>query len=68
VVENFVISDRHPIRDREEARTVGYCAGCGDEIYEGDDIIEIMGEMIHESRDCAFDFCAEVGFTRVAGE
>ncbi|MED5052670.1 hypothetical protein P9850_12680 [Anoxybacillus rupiensis] len=68
MLENFMISDRHPIRDPQDAKVVGYCAGCGQEIYDGDEIIEINGEMIHENKDCAFDFCAEVGFARVAGE
>jgi hypothetical protein len=69
-VENPIISDRHPIRDRESVfvRVVGYCTGCGEEIYEGDDIIEIAGEMIHESRECTFDYCAEIGFAKTAGK
>lgn len=63
MVENFMISDRHPIRDPQHARVVAYCAGCGEEIYEGAEIIELPGgEMLHESRDCAYDFCTEIGF------
>jgi hypothetical protein len=69
-VENPIISDRHPIRDRESVfvRVVGYCVGCGDEIYENDDIIEIGDDMIHESSDCTFDFCSNIGFHKTAGE
>jgi hypothetical protein len=70
VLENYMVLPGHPIKDREsvELKLIGYCAGCGEEIYKGDDIIEIAGEMIHESRECAFDYCAEIGFAKTAGE
>lgn len=38
--------------DRDEAREIGCCSHCGEEIYEGDDIIEVDGEMICDSMDC----------------
>jgi hypothetical protein len=67
-VENPIISNRHPIRDPQDGKVVCYCAGCGQEIYEGDAVIEFDREMIHENKDCAFDFCAEIGFSKLAGE
>jgi hypothetical protein len=49
-------------------KLVGFCAGCGEEIYEGDDVIEIGDELIHETTVCAFDYCSHIGFSKVAGE
>jgi hypothetical protein len=69
-VENPFVSDHHPIRDREavELKVVGYCAGCGEEIHKGDDIIEIGNDMIHERSSCAYDYCSQIGFHNTAGE
>lgn len=40
-----------------EDKPVGYCAHCGQEIYEGETVYDIDGELIHE--DCLADFAAE---------
>lgn len=48
--------DRIPERPLEppEDKIYGYCAHCGGEIYEGEEIYEIDGEEVHE--DCLYDF------------
>lgn len=40
-----------------EDKIFGYCAHCGGEIYEGEDIYVIDSEAIHE--DCLRDFAEE---------
>lgn len=61
MIENPIISDRHPIR-QEEPRVVGCCEGCGGEIVEGDDVIEFIdGLMIHQDAWCAYDYCSKFG-------
>ncbi|NNV08076.1 hypothetical protein ETC03_17500 [Geobacillus sp. MMMUD3] len=61
MIENPIISDRHPIRI-QEPRVIGYCEGCGGEIYEGDDILEFTdGLMIHQDEWCAYDYCGKFG-------
>lgn len=36
---------------------VGYCEHCGGEIYEGETVYRIDGQLIHE--DCLWDFAKE---------
>lgn len=43
-----------PPLDPPEDVVVGYCACCGDEIYEGDDVYEIDGDLIHD--DCLREY------------
>jgi hypothetical protein len=70
-VENpMVLPNGYGIRDPQsvDRKLVGYCAGCGEGIYEGDEIIELGDEMIHESSSCAYDYCSSIGFHNAAGE
>ena len=34
--------------DQEDPKIIGRCAVCGDEIYEGETIYRIDGDLIHE--------------------
>lgn len=43
--------------DPPEDKIFGYCSCCGREIYEGEEIYNIKGEVIHE--DCLHDFADE---------
>ena len=66
MIENPIVSDRHPIR-QEEPRIIGYCEGCGGEIYEGDDILEFTdGLMIHQDEWCAYEYCCKFGWPKQA--
>ena len=38
--------------DREDNQHVGYCKVCGNDIYEGDEVILIDGEYICDDIDC----------------
>lgn len=46
-----------PPLDPPEDKVFGYCDQCGGEIYEGEDIYEIDGDIIHE--DCLLDYARE---------
>lgn len=37
-----------------EDKIFGYCDHCGGEIYEGEEVYEIEGDIIHE--DCLLDY------------
>lgn len=40
-----------------EDKIYGYCDYCGGEIYEGEDVYEIFGDVIHE--DCLLDYAKD---------
>jgi len=44
--------DRYLDGGAYEEVAVGTCAGCGREIYEGEDIIQIDEHMCHDDGDC----------------
>ena len=35
-----------------EARVMAYCEGCGGEIYEGEDVYCVNGDIIHADWEC----------------
>ena len=43
--------------DPPEDKVFGYCDHCGGEIYEGEEVYEIDGNIIHE--DCLLDYVRE---------
>lgn len=43
--------------DPPEDVIVGYCDYCGGEIYEGEEVYEIDGDVVHE--DCLLDYVKE---------
>lgn len=50
--------DRFLFLDPEPPRVVCQCEYCHEEVYEGDDVYNIDGEIIHE--DCFVDYCRDV--------
>lgn len=53
----------------EEPRVIGECAGCFENIVEGEEFIEFLdGQMIHYDKYCAMAFCLESGERKVAWE
>ncbi|MEN0648882.1 hypothetical protein NSQ82_07615 [Caldifermentibacillus hisashii] len=52
----------------EEPKVVGYCEGCGEKIYEGDDVYDYDGGMIHQDSSCCMDYVANMSRCIVAGE
>ncbi|MGG3808758.1 YqaI family protein [Geobacillus thermodenitrificans] len=66
MIENPIISDWHPIQ-RQEPCVVGYCDGCGDKIYEGEEVIEFPdGLVIHREQWCAYEYCCKYGAAQKA--
>jgi hypothetical protein len=53
------------LADPQEARVVGECAGCGGEIYEGEEVWEVDGDLIHYG-SCETSYLSEKGFRKVA--
>lgn len=52
---NYIVPE--PPLDPPEDKIFGYCAHCGGEIYEGEDIYIIDSEAVHE--DCLLDYVRE---------
>lgn len=57
-------------KDKKDLRVVGLCAGCQDEICEGEDIYEYddYGEIIfiHQKPSCCMDYVAEMSVCKTA--
>lgn len=45
-----MISIKNPLRDPQDEPPIAYCARCGGEIYEEDDVEIFAGGLVHE--DC----------------
>lgn len=73
MIENPMVVDRL-WRHREQARkAICECAGCGGDIFEGDEVLELTdvhGEviMLHQNAECAYQFVASDAYHKVAGE
>lgn len=61
-------------RDFEkEPEVICECKGCGEDILEGDDILEVEdpdGETVylHQDSECTYQFVASFAVNKVAGE
>ena len=42
--------------DPQDAEVMAYCKGCGGEIYEGEDVYVVEGEILHAERECLFQY------------
>jgi hypothetical protein len=42
--------------DPQEAEVKAYCEGCGGEIYEGEDVYVVEGEILHAERECLVQY------------
>ena len=74
MIENPMVIDRLWKHQEQEPKTIGYhCEGCGAEIMEGQEILELTnsdGEtiMLHLNAECCFQFIASDAYHKVAGE
>lgn len=60
--------DPEPPLEPPEGKVFAHCAGCGTEIWEGDDCLELWGSFLHDDWECAYKWVlAEAGW-RVAGD
>ena len=51
-----------------EPKVIAYCDGCGEEIYEGDDVYVFEDVMLHQDAHCCEDYIGHFATTKVAGE
>lgn len=52
----------------KEPKVVGECAGCMEDILEGEDIYEFDDLLVHQSMACCQDYVSNRSVCRVAGE
>lgn len=65
MVENPMVLDRlWPA----EPKAVCECEGCGEEIYPGEAIVILDGFVLHEKKQCAFDYVTNLGCCGTAGQ
>jgi hypothetical protein len=71
-IENPMVLDSHWRHLERAPRVYGECAGCGEDIYAGEDYYEIRSSndvlMVHQKADCCMDFVADMAWSRTAGE
>jgi hypothetical protein len=71
-VENPMILDSHWRHLEKEQKIIGECAGCHEDIVEGEDILvcnEFPNEevLIHQDNECVYQFVAGMSRCEVAG-
>jgi hypothetical protein len=67
-VENpMVLPNGYGITDPQEDKVVHYCV-CGGEIFEGNEVWAVNGDLIHRNSDCAEKYVQEIGFPQIAKE
>lgn len=49
-----------------EPRVVDYCEGCGEEIFEGEDVYDYNGAMIHQESMCCMEYISNSAISTVA--
>lgn len=68
-IENPMVVDRYW---NDEPHVVGECAGCGENIYAGEDIYDYEGELelilVHQNTECCEQFVSDRSRCKVAGE
>jgi len=42
--------------DPQEAEVMAYCEGCGGEIYEGEEVYVVDGEILHAEWECLVQY------------
>lgn len=52
----------------KEPQIVAYCDGCGEEIYEGDDVYVFEDVILHQEARCCEDYIGHFATMKVAGE
>jgi len=72
-VENPMVIDSLWRDFEQEPDVIGECAGCEEDIHEGEDVLEFMdvdGEtvMVHQNSDCTYQYVSDIAVCKVAGE
>jgi hypothetical protein len=73
-IENKIVLDSHwRALEQPEPQVFGECAGCQEDIIEGDAYYEIelnhdVTEMVHQKQSCCMDYVSNMSYCRTAGE
>lgn len=72
-IENPMVVDSHWRHLERKPKVIGECAGCHEDILEGQDILECneFGNeevLLHQDSECAYQFVTNISFCKVAGE
>ena len=68
-IENPMVLDanwRH--LEHPEPKVIDQCAGCQEEIYEGQDIFEFAEGSVHDNSECCKQYVGSISICKVAGE
>lgn len=61
--------ENHMVRDLpEEPLVVGECAGCGEDIYLGDEVYDFGDGLTHQDSECCQQYVSNISICRTAGE
>lgn len=52
--------------DPQEKWVVDECVGCGGEIYAGDSVWEVGGDMLHQRDECAVRYVKDMAVDKIA--
>ena len=65
-VENPMVMEG--LRESNEPKVVGECEGCCEDIYEGEDVYDFDGGLVHQDSECCGQYIANISYCKVAGE
>lgn len=67
-VENPMVIDSIWRKHECEPKVIGECAGCQEDIYEGQYIYDFDGELVHQNPECCMNYVANMSVCKIAGE
>lgn len=67
-IENPMVIDSHWRHLEREPKVIGECAGCHEDIYEGEDIYDFDSGLVHQDSECCQQYVAEMSVCKLAGE
>lgn len=56
-----------PDKQEKEPEVIAECDGCMEEIFEGEEVIEFCGSLIHDKEECCMLFMRDIGLQKIAG-
>lgn len=73
VVENKMVVDSQWRHLEKKPQVFGECAGCQEDIIEGDAYYEVelnhgVTEMVHQKSECCMDYVSNMSYCKTAGE
>ena len=65
-LENPMVIDSLWKEFEKEPKVVAYCDGCGEEIYEGQDIYVLDDVMLHQESACCEEYISNAAYLETA--